>query len=100
MWFKADNHHVLLFIYAKPNAKKTQLLGIKNELMHISIHAKAQDGKANSELIAFIAQLFKTPKSSVILVRGEHSRHKHLKLPLTESSIRLLEQMSDVSSHK
>lgn len=100
MWFKTDSQYVFLFIYAKPNAKKTQFLGIKDGLMHISIHAKAQDGKANSELISFIAQAFKTPKSSVILMRGEHSRHKQLRLPCTESITCFLEQMIDANGSK
>ena len=82
MWFKVENQIVELKIYAKPNAKKTGLLKINDNELQISIHAKPQDGEANKELINFISKQFKIPKTKIILLRGENSRHKQLRMPL------------------
>ena len=92
MWFKIENQSVLLFIYAKPNAKHTALLNIANDALHIALHAKPQDGKANAELISFISKLFKIPKTQITLARGDNSRYKQLKIPLTDNVMNVLEQ--------
>ncbi|CEG55817.1 DUF167 domain-containing protein [Legionella fallonii] len=85
MWFKITNERVTLQVYVKPNASKTALLEINQDALHIAVHAQPQDGKANKELILFIAKLLKIPKTQIMLVRGQESRHKLLSLPLTET---------------
>lgn len=98
MWFKVDSNHVDLFIYAKPNAKKSALLSITDDAMHIALHAKPQDGEANKELIKFIAGLFKVPKSHCELIRGESSRHKQIRIPLSKDLIYLLNELKPLIS--
>ena len=39
MWFKIEEQRVSLNVYAKPNAKKTALLEITKDALHIAIHA-------------------------------------------------------------
>lgn len=90
MWYQIQNQHVMLSIYAKPNAKKTQLMDITKQGMHISIHAKPQDGEANKVLLAYLAKLFQLPKSHIILKKGESSRNKKIILPLTQVVQQLL----------
>lgn len=84
MWFKIQNQQVKFTILAKPNAKKTAILGIREQALHISIHAKPHQGAANEKLVAFLAALFKIPKSQITLLRGEGSRHKQVLVPLTD----------------
>jgi len=90
MWYSIKEQQVFLFVFAKPNAKKTFLVQITNEALHISVKAKPQDGAANRELIEFLAILFKLPKSSIVLHRGDTSRHKSFRLPLTQHVEELL----------
>jgi uncharacterized protein (TIGR00251 family) len=90
MWFKIESTYIDIFIYAKPNAKKSALLSISEDALHIAIHAKPQDGEANKELIAFIAKLFKIPKSHCELLKGKGNRHKQVRVPLSNSLIQLL----------
>ncbi|MBL7480658.1 DUF167 domain-containing protein [Legionella bononiensis] len=93
MWFKLENDHVTLSIYAKPNAKQSALLAITDNDVHIALHAKPQDGEANKELIKFVAKLFKLPKSHCELIRGEGSRHKQIRVPLSNNLIQLLNEL-------
>lgn len=90
MWFKIEEQLVSLNVYAKPNAKKTALLEITTDTLHIAIHAHPKEGEANKELILFIAKLFKIPKTQIILLRGRESRHKQLRVPLTETLQRFI----------
>lgn len=92
--FKIENQAILLTIYAKPNAKKSALLTVSEDALHIALHAKPQDGKANQELIRFLAQLLMIPKTQISLLRGEHGRHKQIKIPLTNTTLQLLEKIS------
>ncbi|HIF0284573.1 TPA: DUF167 domain-containing protein [Legionella pneumophila] len=85
MWFKIIHSHVEIAIYAKPNAKKTKLMAISDDRLHIALHAKPQEGEANSELLFFISQFFKIPKTQIELIKGKSSRHKLIRLPLSES---------------
>ncbi len=66
----------MLFVYAQPNGKKTEILGKYGERLKVRIHAPPVDGKANQELIEFFSELFQLKKSEVTLLRGETSREK------------------------
>lgn len=85
MWFKIQNQHVEITILAKPNAKKSAFLGINEQGLLISLHAKPHQGSANKELIAYLAELLHLPKTQIILQSGVKSRYKRVLVPLTES---------------
>ncbi|HSW70815.1 MAG TPA: DUF167 domain-containing protein [Gammaproteobacteria bacterium] len=82
MWFKIQSQQVELRIFAKPNAKRTALIKVHDEL-HIALNAKPHEGEANKELICYLAKLLQLPKGHIILKRGEGSRHKVVIIPLT-----------------
>lgn len=84
MWFTIQNDQVKINIFAKPNAKKTAIIGFSQQEIHISLHAKPDQGEANDELIAYLAQSIRIPKSQIILQRGQRGRHKQVVMPLTE----------------
>jgi uncharacterized protein (TIGR00251 family) len=90
MWFQIQDQQVILNIYVKPNAKKTAIVKISDDELHIALHAKPHEGEANKELISYLAQIFKLPKSQVILHKGEASRHKRVIMPLTADVQRFL----------
>lgn len=83
MWSKIEDKQVSLQVYAKPHSKRTGLLKIDNNGLHIGLHAKPHEGEANKELIFYLAILFRLPKSSVVLQRGQGSRHKVIVVPLS-----------------
>lgn len=83
MFFNIQNQQIKLFVFVKPNAKKTTCVGVVNGELHIALHAKPHQGEANKELINYLAELLDLPKTQIILHRGEGSRHKQLILPLT-----------------
>jgi uncharacterized protein (TIGR00251 family) len=71
---------VTLAVRAQPGAKKTAITGVYGEgaaaHLKIAVHAPPLEGRANSALIAFLAETFELSKNKVELVSGELSRSK------------------------
>lgn len=67
---------VRISVHAQPGARKTELMGLHGDAIKIRVHAPPLDGRANEELIHFLADQVGVPRSHVTLVRGEKSRTK------------------------
>ena len=70
----------ILNVHAQPGAKRTECAGLHGEALKIRLHAPPVEGKANDELLAFVASAFGVPKSAVALTRGHSSRVKQLRV--------------------
>lgn len=75
-----DPQGIRLRIFLQPKASRDQIVGLYDELK-IAITAPPVDGQANAYLVKYLAKLFKVPKSSIILEKGELQRHKQLFIP-------------------
>jgi uncharacterized protein (TIGR00251 family) len=71
---------VTLAVRAQPGARKTAITGVYGEgaaaQLKIAVQAPPIEGRANSALIAFLAEAFGVPKNAVELLSGELSRSK------------------------
>ena len=63
-------------VHAKPRAKKSAILGVANAELDMALAAPPVDGAANDELVRSLSGALGVPKRSVVIVRGESSRHK------------------------
>ncbi len=81
---RAVSDGVTLAVRAQPGAKKTAITGVYGEgaaaQLKIAVKAPPVEGKANSVLIAFLAELFGLAKNKVEIISGELSRSKVLLL--------------------
>jgi hypothetical protein len=80
--FTVKGDRLLLKIKVIPGASKNEIVGIKNGEVVIKVKAPPEKGKANKELIGFLAKTLKSPKSDIELVSGASSHHKILCLSL------------------
>jgi uncharacterized protein (TIGR00251 family) len=71
---------ITLTIHAQPGAKKTEVAGVHGDCLKIRLAAPAVEGKANDELLRFLAQAFRVPQRNVTFVRGEAGRRKTLRI--------------------
>lgn len=71
---------VRLHLFIQPQASKNEVIGEHNGELKIKIKAPPIEGKANTEVIAFMAKLFGVAKREVTLIRGEQSRHKTVEI--------------------
>lgn len=77
-----------LVVRVTPNARKSDYAGWGMDekgrsVLLIKLGAPPVDGKANVELIAFLAKSLGCAKSQITLLRGEGSRQKVLEMPQT-----------------
>jgi len=63
-----------------PNAPRDEVAGWLGEWLKIKIHAPALDGRANAALTGFLAGRLGLPRRAVILVRGEKSHRKAVRI--------------------
>lgn len=70
-----------MIIHAKiiPHAKENKIIKEK-DVYKIWINASPQKGEANRALIKFLSQYFKVRKNEIIIIKGEKSRDKIIKI--------------------
>ncbi len=67
---------VVLTLHVQPGAKRSDFAGKYGDALKLRLAAPAVDGKANAELVRFLADAFGVPQRNVEIVRGESSRAK------------------------
>lgn len=75
-WYRYESDALILKFYIQPGAKRNEIVGIMQDELKIKLTSQAIEGRANIALIKFLAQLFKVPRSNIVLRSGEKSRHK------------------------
>lgn len=75
-----QNEDLLLSVKLQPGASKNEIVGIIGEALKIRISAPPVDGRANKQLVAFLAGVFKVAKSDIRLLSGHSSRNKRLQI--------------------
>ncbi|MBL7053883.1 DUF167 domain-containing protein [Patescibacteria group bacterium] len=63
-----------------PNSSKTLITEEKGDYLKIKIKAIPEKGKANIELINFLAKYFKIAKSNIKIIKGTTSRNKIIEI--------------------
>lgn len=63
-------------VSVKPNAKQTKIIRVSDTELLAHIHAPAQDGKANEELIRALSKFFHVPQLRICIARGAAGRKK------------------------
>ena len=75
-----------------PNAPRNEIVGWLGAALKIKVHAPAVEGKANDELIEFLAEKLEVHRRNITLLRGDKSRQKVVQidgLDTAEVKIRL-----------
>ena len=71
---------VVLSLHVQPGAKRSAVAGAHGDALKIRLAAPPVDGKANAELVRFLADAFGVPLRNVALVRGDTSRTKVVRI--------------------
>ena len=83
-WRREDGDDVVLMLHVQPGAKRTEVAGIHgdgaNARLRIRLAAPPVAGKANAELLRLVASAFGVPQRAVLLLRGESSRQKTVRV--------------------
>jgi uncharacterized protein (TIGR00251 family) len=63
-----------------PNAPRNEVAGWLGAALKVKVHAPALEGRANDELLDFLAETLGLPRRSVTLLRGDKSRQKVVRI--------------------
>ncbi len=93
MWYDETDGWVDLFINARPGSSKNEIVGIFDDTLKVKVKAPAVEGAANKELVKYLGKCFKAPKSGIVLLSGESSKRKRIRLPKTEKLMQFIREM-------
>jgi len=79
-WHQWDGEDLVLAVHIQPRAAADTIDGTHGERLKIRLTAPPVDGKANSHLIKFLAEHFGVPPRQVLLLSGENSRAKRVRI--------------------
>jgi uncharacterized protein len=85
---RAYDGGVILSVSITPNGSKNELVEWKGEVLKIRIAAPPVDGKANKELLSFLADVLSLSPSSLTIKNGHASKKKLIEIPLDQAIIR------------
>lgn len=72
---------MILTVHTKPGARENRIEAVLDETtVKIAVCEPAKEGKANQELIAFLAKTLQVPKSTIEIIRGTTTRIKHVNI--------------------
>lgn len=80
-WARRDGQGWTLALRVQPGAARTVVAGRYGDALRVRVAAPANEGKANAELVRFVARVLDLPRSSVRIVHGERSRTKIVSVP-------------------
>ena len=67
-------------LHVQPGAGRSEFAGMHGDALKLRLAAPPIEGKANAELIRFLAEAFGVPQRNVLLLRGETSRAKMVRV--------------------
>lgn len=69
---------VLVRLHVQPKASKTRIAGLYDGCLKLAVLAPPVDGKANEEVVRFLAVLLSIPARDITLKSGAQGRRKQL----------------------
>lgn len=75
---------ILLSLHIQPRASKNEVCGIQNNALKIRLTSPPVDGAANKLCRDFLAVLLDVPKSDIVIISGEASRFKRVRIHSNE----------------
>jgi uncharacterized protein (TIGR00251 family) len=79
--YRVSGEALLLKVKVIPNAGRSEIAGVRGGELLLRLRAAPEKGEANRELLQLLARALSLPRAQVLLVRGQLSRHKVLRLP-------------------
>ncbi|MFQ5680563.1 MAG: DUF167 domain-containing protein [Candidatus Omnitrophota bacterium] len=68
----------IIRVRATPRAEKNKVQAMAEGLLRVRLTVPPEGGKANAALLKLLARYLKVRKSCLSIVKGQHSRDKHI----------------------
>ncbi len=73
-----------LEVFLKPGSKRDRIVAVEGSKVTLSVSAPPVDGRANEAMMRFLSKILHIPKSSINLVTGHTSRHKIVRIGISD----------------
>ena len=92
---RASIDEVVIEVTARPGASRRGVIGVTAERLVIGVNSRPEKGKANDELIEYLARELRVPRSALLIVRGETSRRKTIRI-ITHEPARIASRLRQI----
>ena len=90
---------VIIELTARPGASRRGVVGVTGDRLVVAINSPPDKGKANDELVEYLAREMRVPKSALLIVRGETSRRKTIRI-VTHEPTKVAARLRQISKPK
>ena len=92
--YRWEGTALIIDLQVQPGARRDEIVGLHGDRLKLRITAPPLDGRANQQLIEFLASVFGVPRAQVNLMHGQTGRAKTVRI---ESPRTLPAQISPAS---
>ena len=78
--YQQKENSFFLSILIQPNCKENEIQGIHGGKIKVRIHSPPVEGRANEELILYLAEVFHLRRNQIEIIKGHSTRHKQVKI--------------------
>lgn len=75
-----DGDGVRLSVKVVPGASRSRVMGVFDKALRIAVAAPPEDGRANAEVLRFLADVLGVKRSAIRIVQGQTSRLKRVQI--------------------
>src|SRR5208283_5278964 len=79
-WIRLGTGSLTVEVSVRPNAGRSEIAGADRRGLLIALKSPPHDGRANEELIKFLAKAIRIPESNLAVMIGARSRRKTVKI--------------------
>ena len=79
-YFKIAGNDIIIKAKIVPGSSKNKIVGVYNDTIKIALTAPPVEGKANKKCIAYLAKYFDVAKSKIVIISGQTSKNKLIRI--------------------
>jgi len=79
-WMRVSVDEVVIEVAARPGTSRRGVVRVSPDGLVIRLNSASEKGNANSELIEYLADELRLPRSALMIVRGKTSRRKTIRI--------------------
>jgi uncharacterized protein (TIGR00251 family) len=98
-WMRVAIDEVIVEITARPGASRRGVIGLSDNCLVIAIQSRPHKGKANDDLIDYLAREMRVPRSALLIVRGETSHRKTIRI-ITHEPAKVAARLRQIANPK
>ncbi len=98
-WMRVAIDEVIIEVTARPGTSRRGVIGVTGDRLVIGVNSRPEKGKANDELIEYLAKEIRVPRSALLIVRGQTSRRKTVRI-VTHEPAKAAARLRQISKQK